>query len=270
MNGIFKDSILNGPGTKFFRQNLTVMKGTFVKGAIFGKGMATKYTDSDIKDIEFIIEGDFIANLPHGHCRVEYYNKTIYDDDFTGIEDQAQEGYESRRISQIYEGDMVEGEKNGRGVLINRYSQAAHEMIKHKNIKITESKYIGEFKHDEPHGYGSMLYENGSKFVGYFKRGQRAGLGMEVRQYGEAGQQPIRKGLFEGNHLIGPNWAEDENLRDLGQGLDDEKRLVSNVMSVEDQKRIKENVEYEISKLQLDQEIADVRKQVDSIAQLRY
>ena len=148
MDGIFKDFILNGPGTKFFRSKLTIMKGTFVNGAIFGKGMATKYTNSDIKEIEFIIEGDFAANLPHGHCRIEYYNKTIVDDDFAGAADQAQEGYGSRQISQIYEGDVVEGRKHGRGVLFNRYAQAAHESIKQKNIKITESKYIGEFKED--------------------------------------------------------------------------------------------------------------------------
>jgi hypothetical protein len=61
-----------------------------------------------------------------------------------------------------------------------------------------------------------------------------------------------------------------ENLRDLGQGLDDEKRLVSNVMSVEDQKKIKENVEYEISKLELDKELTAIKQHVDSVAQLRH
>jgi hypothetical protein len=188
MNGTFKDFILNGPGSKFFRQSLTVMKGTFVKGAVFGKGVATKYTNAKLDAVEFIIEGDFKANLPHGHCRMEYFNKVVVNDGFAGAEDQAQEGLESRQTSQIYEGDMLNGLKEGRGVFINRYTYPAHELIKHKNIKITESKYIGEFKQDAPHGYGTLLYENGSKFVGQFKGGQRAGLGMEVRQFAEAGR----------------------------------------------------------------------------------
>ena len=105
-----------------------------------------------------------------------------------------------------------------------------------------------------------MHYENGSKFVGNFLHGQRAGLGMEVRNYGEAGESAIRKGLFEGNHLIGPNWAEDLHLKQLGQGIDDEKQMVSNIMSTEDQQKIKENVELEMNKLRLDKELGDLKQ----------
>ena len=92
---------------------------------------------------------------------------------------------------------------------------------------------------------------------------------MEIRRYGEAGQPPIKKGLFEGNHLIGPNWAEDENLKDLGQGLDAEKRLVSNTMAADDQQRIKDNVDYELTTLSLDREIAAVRNATTTMAEHR-
>ena len=84
MEGTFDNFILHGPGTRFFRKNSTIFKGTFVKGSMFGKGMTTKYVDSSLRRIDFIIEGDFVGNLPHGHCRIEFYSKSIVDDDYMG------------------------------------------------------------------------------------------------------------------------------------------------------------------------------------------
>lgn len=53
---------------------------------------------------------------------------------------------------------------------------------------------------------------------------------MEIRKYVEEGQERIRKGLFEGNSLVGPNWANHENLSILGQGTDEaESNLISNL-----------------------------------------
>ena len=86
---------------------------------------------------------------------------------------------------------------------------------------MNQVKYIGDFKNNGPDGYGTAIYSNGSKFVGYFKQGIRSGLGMEIRKYVEEGQERIRKGLFEGDSLVGPNWANHENLSVLGQGSDE-------------------------------------------------
>ena len=53
---------------------------------------------------------------------------------------------------------------------------------------------------------------------------------MEIRKYVEEGQERIRKGLFEGDNLIGPNWANHENLSILGQGIDEsESQILSDL-----------------------------------------
>jgi hypothetical protein len=76
---------------------------------------------------------------------------------------------------------------------------------------MTQKKYIGEFSNNVPHGYGTMIYESGSKFVGFFQNGQRQGLGMEVAA-GSEGQPRVNKGIFEGMQRIGPNWAANSTL----------------------------------------------------------
>jgi len=83
-------------------------------------------------------------------------------------------------------------------VLIYKYDDIAHNSIVGQMGIMTQKKYIGDFANNKPNGYGTMIYENGTKFVGFHKDGVRAGLGVEVSNVAEPGQARVNKGIFEG------------------------------------------------------------------------
>lgn len=58
---------------------------------------------------------------------------------------------------------------------------------------------------DHPNGYGTMIYENGHKFVGYFVDGVKQGLGMEISNTSDGIIK--NKGMFLGDQRVGPNWV---------------------------------------------------------------
>lgn len=101
--------------------------------------------------------------------------------------------------------------------MIYKYAQPAHKSIAGQMSVLNQKKYIGEFASNAPDGYGTMIYENGSRFVGYFKNGQRQGLGMELNAVSEDGKPSVNKGVFEGMNRIGPNWATNPHLEELGK-----------------------------------------------------
>jgi hypothetical protein len=78
----------------------------------------------------------------------------------------------------IFEGQCERGLRHGPGVTIYKYNDIAHNSIIGQASKLTQRKYIGEYANNMPNGYGTMIYENGTKFVGFFKDGERVGLGV--------------------------------------------------------------------------------------------
>lgn len=114
-------------------------------------------------------------------------------------------GKDFRRFDQIYEGECVHGVKHGKGTLIFKYHDDIHQTLRDEIIALTQKKYIGEFQNDLPNGYGTMIYENGLKFVGYFIDGVRQGLGMELDNTHDG---PVNKGMFLGDQRVGPNWVK--------------------------------------------------------------
>lgn len=62
-----------------------------------------------------------------------------------------------------YEGQMLMGKKNGKGVIKNNLSQMVYE---------------GEFKEDLYDGEGVLVLENGLVYSGSFSRGKRHGKGL--------------------------------------------------------------------------------------------
>lgn len=63
----------------------------------------------------------------------------------------------------IYEGEFVDNKMVGKGLKIWL-----------KNNK----RYIGDFLNDEPHGYGTLTYQNGDIYEGEFKNGEPDGVGV--------------------------------------------------------------------------------------------
>ena len=97
-----------------------------------------------------------------------------------------------------------------------------------KNGKILEgiatypggTKYLGQFKDDEPHGRGTFLYSNGTKYYGEWKNGKNHGNGTKMwndgRKYvGEfKDDKPHGQGTFtyvDGNTFTGKFVAGSEH-----------------------------------------------------------
>jgi len=57
----------------------------------------------------------------------------------------------------LYEGDFVDGKREGVGYLKDQVGQ---------------SEYTGEFKDDFPHGYGTVIWHDGAKFSGHLYYGR--------------------------------------------------------------------------------------------------
>jgi len=62
-----------------------------------------------------------------------------------------------------YEGELLDNKMEGKGMKIWLNNNR---------------RYIGEFKNDEPHGYGTLTYQNGDVYEGEFKNGEPDGIGI--------------------------------------------------------------------------------------------
>ena len=58
------------------------------------------------------------------------------------------------------------------------------KIIKGISIYPGGSKYVGEFKNDEPHGYGTFVWTNGDKYYGQWKDGKSYGDGTKIWKNG--------------------------------------------------------------------------------------
>jgi len=205
---VFDGVNLNGPGKKVKMDTLTVHKGTFIEGHLFGKGTETVYEDKALTKILQVTNGEFKNNLVHGQARIERREQKIRNPNsiVTSPENMIA-GLDYRTVISIYEGECQNGLRHGKGVFVFKYYDTIHKKIQNQMNIMTQQKYVGEFAFNKPNGYGTMYYTNGNKYVGFFKEGVKQGLGMEVNELMEAGKPKINKGIFEGDLRIGPNWA---------------------------------------------------------------
>lgn len=65
---------------------------------------------------------------------------------------------------------------------------------------------MGEFKADKMHGFGKMLFDDGSEYEGEWINGMKQGKGVERSGKGTKNEKTF-KGLFEMNMRIGPDWG---------------------------------------------------------------
>jgi hypothetical protein len=107
-----------------------------------------------------------------------------------------------KKDAEIYDGQWSRGQFNGTGIYYYKDrckfigEWCNNSFIRGEIINIIENRrYIGEFKEDCLHGYGT-LYWNHGKYVGHFYNGMRHGHGT----------------LFNENNLIqyDGQWLNDE------------------------------------------------------------
>ncbi len=69
-------------------------------------------------------------------------------------------------------------------------------------ISIGENKYEGKFKNGLPHGTGTIIYANGGRYTGAWKKGLRQGEGKY--SFNIEGKESIKKGIWKKDKYIGP------------------------------------------------------------------
>ena len=76
-------------------------------------------------------------------------------------------------------------EKNGKGLLYNRYVNGKFGWYKSRNEKKDFSKYEGEIKNGVPNGQGTETFPDGREYVGEWKDGKPNGQGTETYPSGD-------------------------------------------------------------------------------------
>jgi hypothetical protein len=85
-----------------------------------------------------------------------------------------------------YEGEFVDGKKNGKGKLIDQEGNIySGQWISEEPVRGTYrfkngDRYSGNFKDRMFHGAGTMTYANGDRYTGEFKKDKKSGNGSMV------------------------------------------------------------------------------------------
>jgi len=154
------DGLANGKGTLTSEVGMTY-DGEWVLGERYGVGRQTWPSGANYK-------GCWKENKPHGKGVYVYSNGCMYD------------------------GNFVNGERDGLGWMKWVISAQLHcqaDMF---------SQYEGEWKDDEMHGYGTMMFRSGATHKGWWDYGVRSGPGMHTLLNGDYIQGVWVNDLVEG------------------------------------------------------------------------
>jgi hypothetical protein len=162
----------------FFDSEGNYYKGNLVNGKGYGEGELLIFNKA-----KYI--GNFVDDIPNGKGKIINL--------FDGSE---------------YEGDIVQGKKEGKGIL-----------------KFTDGTiYEGDFKDDNFNGNGVLKYFNGRKYEGTFKDGKRDGNGkftwedgkVYIGDYVDDKKQGKGKMMYNSEKYYEGNWV---NNKQHGEGL---------------------------------------------------
>lgn len=222
LSGIFKNDTIEGEGIMFDSTGKNQYLGYFIKGELRGK--IKHYHNSRIRyigymnslkyDIEGVLfdsignivyMGEFSNGLKSGKGKYWDNNKIQYSGDWKnnlpngkGIE------YHS---NSFYEGDFVDGKKNGLGVLIainsgqkyigqfkNNLMDGMGILFRNDSTKL----YEGYFLEAVYHGKGLLFYEDGKKFFeGEFTKGKAEGNCTQYHKNGNTAFQGAYKDSYK-------------------------------------------------------------------------
>jgi len=196
----------NGPGKEYYDNGKLKFEGEYLKGKRNGKGKEFYDNDNDIDKLKVQKEYDyFFFDSIEQKSRIFEENLSIsnlifkeeenpfksieYDDQSnntirTNSYSKGKIEYNNNNAKLKFEGEYLNGERNGKGKEYNYYGQL---------------DFKGEYLNGERNGKGKEYYNNGKLiFEGEYLNGERNGKGKEYHDNGEL--------KFEGEYLNGKRW----------------------------------------------------------------
>ena len=178
--------------------NKTIYMGVYQNGKFSCEGMLV-YENGDY----------YIGNFYNGNvCNKGTLVLTDYIT-YTGEwKDNKKNGYGIETCHEdesVYEGEFVNGEKEGKGVL--KFKDGSYYSGNFKNSKFDGEgqfnwpdgkKYVGEFREGKIHGKGEYTWPDGNRYVGCYENGVKKGEGV---YYWKSGN--YFKGNFLNNNMHG-------------------------------------------------------------------
>ena len=109
--------------------------------------------------------------------------------------------------SLIYKGEFLNGEYNGKGLLIKNGGSIYGDWVKgvctgNVIYKVEDKfEYIGNFENNKKNGYGIEKYNDGSQYEGSFLNNLKSGKGIYKFQNGEIYEGNFENDLFNGEGI---------------------------------------------------------------------
>lgn len=190
--GGWKDNQRHGYGELKDSKKQSCYRGYFRKGKKHGKGTVWRHTPKT-KAFQKYFCGNFKEGLRHGCGRLSLAERC---EPAPSSQEHKQEAGDIERIIE-YEGDFVEGEKEGRG----------------KALLANGSTYEGEFAKGQLTGFGKMKWKNGNYFEGEFRGSKRNGRGV-LKFYNQESKvyDKVYRGFWKDDHPLFGAYEESEEV----------------------------------------------------------
>ncbi|CDW79672.1 UNKNOWN [Stylonychia lemnae] len=194
--GYFENGLFCGQGKQIFK-NGDVYIGEFKDGFRHGKGIF-KFANGDQ------YEGEWQEDYQNGYgiLKIKYDSSfgkldAVYKGNFKdGLYNG--KGFFEVPDFQIYDGDFVNGMKEGFGKFVQVVDDVKRDYFKEQVYEV----YEGQWKNNKFHGLGKFKYSDGVEYNGMWKDGLKDGKGTLSK-----GDQ-VLTALFQEDYVIGPNWNE--------------------------------------------------------------
>ncbi|PIK56756.1 putative radial spoke head 10-like B [Apostichopus japonicus] len=180
----YEGEVLNGKrhghGTFRCMASPASYTGQWKMGQRHGTGIIRYDTDG----LSFY-EGDWMSNKRHGYGVRRYRSGNVYEGEWANNNRHGQGIMRWVDLNQTYNGQWEKGVQNGHGDhtwYIRRLPGSQYPM---------RNQYIGDFLYGRRHGYGVILYANGSKYEGDWLDDKKSGRGIFTFKNGR-----IFEGIF--------------------------------------------------------------------------
>ena len=185
----------NGKGKEYNEYENVIFEGEYLNGKRNGKGVEYNYSGKILFDGEYIndhrrkgkeyhegklqFEGEFLNELRWEGIGYGYFGEEAYElKDGKGL-------VKNYWISgTIYEGDILNGKRHGKGKEYSNYSNVDGILT-----------FKGEYLNGERNGKGKEIISNNVVFEGEYLNGKRNGKGIEYNWWGNK--------LYEGEYVNG-------------------------------------------------------------------
>ena len=208
--GEWKNGKKNGKG--MFISKLTTRKGTWVNGAMEGKGTIT-FNDTKERYL-----GDFKNGKFEGKGIYFYQDGGKYIGEFKNDKKNGKGVFYDKYGNEEYNGDYLNGHRTGKGIIYYRYSQEGVKYIgevlngkrngKGEYLYTDGTIFEGYFVNDNVSGNGKILFSNSDVYTGQFSNGKINGFGVMKYKNGNCYKGEFKNGKKEGNGIVYINSQE--------------------------------------------------------------